>query len=364
MLGRLWNTGGLSLSAEMLVKKRLERRAAYPHRTERGDIWYVRLSDPDTGRAARRTEVGAKKDQPIRPCVVVSSNFFNEAADRITVVPLNVYSEGKEDTMARWAATISGGRGYHPITGKLQEPGVCQTCGREWHGEGADLDEPPREVRYQWKKSIVDAAQLWTVFCAPKDSKERIERPDGSSPTLGDLNDVQWDQNTALLTPSGLIDVESALQVLISACVRLTTPSSADKYDSPRSNLFKFQEGDLLRMDLPGRPQQGCLVVSSSSVDYLRAHIQRRGVHFGQVTVVPLLSREEVQRLAPGPSCPPTLIPVGNTVALCQELYTIDWRARPHQGDGLPQRALFTDLNNVRNGIRSYLGLPGCQLEG
>lgn len=320
---------GFSLVVDPDVEERMRHWTI-----RRGDIWYVRLSDPSSRREARGTEMGAGHHGP---CVVVSADPFNEKRDRITVLPLTHYSNAKEDTMARWAATVTCGRGYQPVIGSWQ-----------------NADNPSLET------SIVDCAQLWTVFKAPPSTVDEVVLPNGHRTDLDALNDVEWQGRTAQLTVRGLIDIESALQVLVSGCVRLSTPAAPDKYESPRDDFFRFQEGDVIELDLPGWGPSKALVISAAPIDRLRSWIPAKKSYFGQVAVVPLVP---TSLFISGHVVGRTKVRVGDFIAICQEPYTIDWRARPPVGGKPLFRVPLAELDAVRQGLRLYLGLPQCHLE-
>lgn len=128
---------------------------ASKHAPHRNDIWWTRLTDAAVG-----LEMGA--EQKIRPCVVVSADWLNARRPYVVVVPLTHYSDGKEATMARWAASI------HPVP----------------HRSGHTFK--PNSNSAGWESSIIDAAQLWTVhhddivWDDPRGSAELSSLADGA----------------------------------------------------------------------------------------------------------------------------------------------------------------------------------------
>lgn len=280
----------------------------------RGEIWYVNLSDPATGREARGSEIGAKPDeqgeqQPERPCLIVSADDFNENRDGLTIVPLTHYEDRKNNTMP-WAEII-----------------------RPW--TDVDIDSAntknPKKLKTD-KPSIIDCAQLWTVFATDK-------------PSLP--NDLRW-RCGKLKDLSG---VNAYLQdILVSGGVRRIPEG------------LRFQEGDVLSLDLPGRSGQQCLVVSSVAVDRRREKIwvERLKRGLGHITVVPLELRDDYDEKDHGIA--PVEIHASGTqprsdiaLAICQEIYTVDWRARNAPRKPIGQVHYMSD---VRTALRHSLDLP------
>lgn len=290
------------------------------NKPKRGEIWYVSLSNPSTGRGAVGTELGAKPGfhGPYRPCVIISVDDMNKGRDRLTVVPLTHYTPGKEDTMARWTAAVNpaphmSGHEYTVLSGR------------------------------SWRRSLVDCGQLWTVFCVHPSSPAAQQLP----------NDVQWGGERAQLNDLALANIESGLQVVLGGCVRLVD-------EGCRFPDLPFQEGDVFEVDLPGQLQQRCLVVSSTSVDYLRECITRRDLNphrpLGHVTVVPLLPVDSDTDLHDAKSVASVDVGGSRGLAVCQEIYTIDWRSRKAtrpKGSVSP-----LEMVQVRKALRMYLDLP------
>ncbi len=290
----------------------------------RGEIWRVKLSDPATDRKALGTELGAKEDDltarplPERPCLIVSADVYNQNSDGLTVAPLTSYNQGKEDTISLWGVTM-------------------------W--PNFDITPDPKSLSYPsgeslWKKSLIDCAQLWTVFAVEPSQQQTTKLP----------NDVRWDRRHGEVGDKIIVGVNAALQAVVGGGIRQSGQG------------LKFQEGDVLVLDLPGKPrQQLCLVISSGAVDFIREKYifsRKHGRCLGHITVVPLepaCRYDEVGRAA-------TLVEVSESasksidiaLAMCQEIYTIDWRSR--NSTGPVGRVL--KMEDVRLAVRDYLDLP------
>jgi hypothetical protein len=199
-------------------------------------------------------------------------------------------------------------------------------------------------------RSIIDCGQLWTIFT-----------PDPKDPEQADLgilipercHDLRWDRRHGKLKERAIIAVDAALQVLVGGGIRY------------EGNL-PFHEGDVLMAKFPGMfgeiHEQRCLVVSSSAVDAIRMRMPRRGgYYYTQCTVVPLEpATEEDTGNEPGIAIV-QVYPIGTgqstkEVAMCQELYTLDWFAR--DTDRPVGRIRNEDMGIVREALRHYLGLP------
>lgn len=284
----------------------------------RGDIWYVNFSGGSRDRAPIGTEMGAAY---ARPCLIVSEDAFRKRG-RVTVVLLTTHSGPKEDTLSRWSASINARQ--HPS------------------GHYFDVIKQDPDPRCQWHKSIVDCGQLWTVVS-----------------TDGRDSNIQWGRGQARLSSElALVNIETGIQVVLGGNVL-----AADLGE----RILRFQDGDVLEADLPGLPNQRCLVVSSTGVDFLRENILRRDSRpigrsdpgpwsLGQITVVPLFDFEGFPQVDDEGIAPVT---VGGavTVAVCQEIYTIDWRARGARG---PTGSVsLKDMTSVRRALWRYLDLPG-----
>lgn len=269
----------------------------------RREIWRVRLQ-------GEGTEIGAKKD-PERPCLIVSSDLFNDGSERLTVVPLTDYADGKEDTMAHWGVSIRLKKdieGYNP--------------------------RPGDETR---EKSIVDCGQIYTI-------------------PLNWLDDSQWKHRYGKLTDVSMIRVDIALQALLAGTIG---------YNPYSQKGLPFWEGDVLEANLPEYPHHRCLVVSSATIDLLRDRIWIRKLnrHLRHCTIVPL---------HPGDEEGPTIIPIiiqpedqaDFTIerAMCREVQTIDWHKRTgwrqRKGLRIVGRVENEYLSKVRKALRQYLHLP------
>jgi mRNA-degrading endonuclease toxin of MazEF toxin-antitoxin module len=282
---------------------------------QRREIWWVKL-----GRRKQGTEIGANDTESIRACLVVSADDYNEDEDcdgRITIVPLTDYREGKEDTRSLWAVAIrnredvdkNSPNARHPRNGKLSE----------------------------WK-SIIDCGQIWTIYAV--------------SPT--DLrNDVLWGRHCGELKEEQIIRVEAALQALVGGGIR-------------HERKLPVREGHVLDLDLPLRPHQQCLVVSSPAIDAIREEMwssyhKRR---IGHCTVVPLVPASLYKDGDRGV----TLVDVYHVgdrrtpemkLAMCQEIYTVDWRNRLAENtDGPVGHVRLHQMDRVHEALRDYLDLP------
>jgi hypothetical protein len=150
-----------------------------------------------------------------------------------------------------------------------------------------------------------------------------------------------------------MICVEAALQVLIGGCIRF-------------EERLPVQEGDVLVLNLPLRPQQQCLVVSSPGVDAIREGIwiRARNSPLGYCTVVPLeqlgQSKDEDRGVAPIDVYPTDgKKNVTSKLAICQEVYTVDWRSRIVDSvERRIGRVRFDHMDRVREKLRDYLDLP------
>ena len=288
----------------------------------RSEVWEVEL-----GRRRVGTEFGAHIPQQGRPCLIVSADEFNEESEGLTVLHLTEYRPDKEDIISLWAVAVAR-RDVVPDT---------RTGGISF-------------------KSIIDCAQPWTIFKLPSG------HPD---------NELRWNRRLGRLKDELMIRVEAALQVLLGGAVR---------YDDD----LTYQEGDVIEANLPRMPLQAhearhrCLVVSSPGIDAIREQMrvyveavpgQREPRSLSHCTVVPLVSTQYDKGYLSE-----TLVdvyPFGQEIgsptrelAICQEIYTIDWQSRV-QGEPVG-RVLDRgrddvekhDMEDVREALRYYLRLP------
>src|SRR3989344_9340831 len=273
----------------------------------RGEIWRVRFGLGKVG-----TEQDATKPQEERPCLVVSADDFSSLDDsikgyRFTVIPLTNYTDGKEDTRALWAVTITNRDDVITRSDDEQLP--------EWL-----TDSRGRPVRsrigsrtpYIPRKSIIDCAQPWNIFALSQSDIRNV---------------LCWDRHHGILKDELMVRVEAALQVLIDDCIHY------------RLGYLRFMKGDVIRVALPGGDPQDYLVISSMAVDAIRKHVFAHGRDpLRQCTVVPLILPPDDYEEDDLGTCLVEVYPVGRKatydikVAMCQEIYTIDWWARDAEG--------------------------------
>ncbi|MBX3027066.1 hypothetical protein KF840_19355 [bacterium] len=229
---------------------------------------------------------------------------------------------------------------------------------------------------------MIDCAAIFTIFAVqPHMRMDYVEVPKANAPhhpyraTLGDLDDVDWKGRCGRLLPLAVENLNSGLQVLVGGAIGLS------HWDGELPTPFlPYKEGDVLQMNLPHRPKQLCLVVSSTCIDVLREHLTRKrrwnepdtfvpagreGMEspwpIGHITVVPLILQDQ-QYPAGEAAKTYKLIELEQCngarslgFAICQEIYTVDWRARMGQRVGLVNDE---SMSEVRHGLRYYLELP------
>jgi mRNA-degrading endonuclease toxin of MazEF toxin-antitoxin module len=290
---------------------------------QQGEIWRIKL-----GRRKRGTEIrGHDPNDPEgeRPCLIVSADTYNEFRRGLTIVPLTSHTDEREQARALWAVTITNredididpsNRSYRPIREQLLT---------------LELGRP--------KKSIIDCGQLWTV--------NKLSRFDQE-------NDLRWDRRYGELSEEKLIHVESALQVILGDSVR---------YTRQNEEALPCQQGDVLELEMPihgsaGMNSRLCLIVSSTGVDAIREQIHRH------CTVVPL---ESIDRFKEGDRSVALVdvYPADNRgkpeqkLALCQEIYTVDWRSRVVDGiERAVGHVRSHHMDRVWIALREYLALP------
>ena len=261
-----------------------------------------------------------------RPCVVLSSDYYNENRDRITVAPLTQFDSTLEQRLFLWGPAIDYGKEvefdpsnatYIPETERLWNTDWSAKTGRQPLG-------------------ILEGTQLWTIFAT-----------DGGKELP---NDVRWDRRHGRL--KDMNKVAAALQAVLSGAIR-----------GDRGTL-EYDEGDVFAVDVPGRRSQRCLVVSSTIVNSLRetTTVAKLSRPLGLITVVPILTLEEADGCDPKIDHTSAYIEISFdrgknselAIALCQELYTIDWRSR----NATPPVGHVYDMRDVQLALRKYLDLP------
>ncbi len=307
---------------------------------QRGEIWRVKLSDPNTGRKALGTEIGAKRDKktripkPDRPCLIVSANIYNDTRDSLTIAPLtDYYPAGKEDTMSQWAVTVRPGDEI------IVDP--------------ANEEYPDDEQL--WKKSIIDCAQLLTVFAVEPSRRQ-------ANPLLP--NDLFWNRRYGQLTDMSMRQVDSVLERYVICGGAPNRPSD-----------LLFREGRVLLLDLPKtqhtegskiskrRDPQQCLVISSEAIDYPREKriiVERLNRPLGHITVVPLVLETDSQYKKFHDVATEVIIDIEGqseleiALAIHQQIHTVDWRSRIALDRPIGR---VSDMADVRSALLEYLGL-------
>lgn len=286
---------------------------------QRGELWRAKISNPDALRERRGSEQqGNEKGERI--CLVVSGNWFNEHLPCLTVVHLTEYGEGKEDTMSQWAVAVKPKEKYVEI-----DP-----------ANSSYAKITPREDFY--KHSIIDCSQLWTVF-APSLSAE---------PEYDELKEVRLNRRYGKLREDFIIRTDMSLQMLVGGSVRY-------------GGKLSFREGDVVKIDFPGRgPRRYCLIVSSASFGALSDRSKRKsGDPFRHRAMIPL-QRERQDKKIEKDLAPVNVHLEGKqtgsvrAVAVCSQIYTLDWGARNIDG---PVGKVH-DMDTVYRVLREYLGLP------
>jgi mRNA-degrading endonuclease toxin of MazEF toxin-antitoxin module len=278
----------------------------------RGQIWRIKF-----GREKLGSEFGADEPEGVRPGLIVSRDIFNKSNGRLTVVPLTVYDPWRARRRFLWGMTIK------PLP---------------YNKYASDLDIKLATILLE--KSVIDCGYLWT-----------LSEHDVLTRYYGKLTEQTTDWSDAVL------------QAVIGGGVRYN-----------RVKMLKFHEGDVVIMNLPGMSKQRCLVVSSPAVDALREQIMVEVVKrepkrpLGHCTVVPLVSLENFK--SPRGVAKVNVYPLDGQgspiaeLAVCQEIYTIDWRSR---GLGKTVGRVYDryvedvedyDMEDVRQALRDYLALP------
>jgi mRNA-degrading endonuclease toxin of MazEF toxin-antitoxin module len=287
---------------------------------QRGEIWRVRL-----GLQRRKTEPGVGKFPMERPCLIVSSNDFNEGADRLTIVPTTKHTDAKEDMISLCGVTIrvpddiniDPTNELYPEEEKLR----VEKIGYQGH-------TTPYKV-------IIDCSQLYTIFAFDPAMRPELD---------ADLCDLRLNRRYGILAQNAMIRIDAALQVVVGGGIHY------------HQEALPFKEGDILELNLPIGDRVRCLVVSSSAVDTIRKH---RGLK--QCTVVPLVPIQYYDASYPPGVAIVEIYPHDNqqdpasALAICQEIYTIDWQSRNVISIG---RASDRDIENVREALREYLDIP------
>ena len=300
---------------------------------QRGEIWRVKWG----GR--KGTELGAGKRYDERPCLVISSDYFyigkegNKISDGLTVVPLTSYKLRKEEKRPLWTITFTNRYDVDIDPWNDRYPENEQL--HEWL-----IDDEGQN--YRPYKSIVDCSQIWTI------NTTSLKDP---------LNDLRWDRRHGKLKAESMFSIDAALQIVLGGGVR-----AKDEKNLP------VRDGQVLSLKLPERNHlspQRCLVISSSGVDAIREHLvvemddgTKKGP-LGHCTVVPLENAEDFS-LEEGVAIVDVYQQAAQEertteLALCMEIYTVDWRAR----DGVVVGYVHDrDMHEVRKAVRDYLALP------
>jgi hypothetical protein len=299
---------------------------------KRGEIWRVKLGERKQG-----TELLGE-----HPCLVISSDDYNDQNSRITIVPITSYDEHREESRSLWGVTITNRRDidFDPKNITYHK-----------YRNGVRYSEQILIYRKDGKlyKSIIDCGQMWTIFKFPEG------HPD---------NELRWDRRHGELEDTPMIAVEAALQVVISGCIEL---NRIEESDPP------YQAGDVLEMDLQStvsdkEERSQCLVVSSTAVDAIRERImlrrqpKNRLVPLGHCTVVPLWPPpyDYDPKKDRGVIEVTVYSKVKNrsskkVLALCFEPYTVNWYERDTTLVGSVHR---DHVEAVRHMLRDYLDLP------
>jgi mRNA-degrading endonuclease toxin of MazEF toxin-antitoxin module len=304
---------------------------------QRGEIWRVKWG------GKQGTELGAGKVYDERPCLIVSLESFyidedgQRVSDRLTVVPLTHYEPRKEVVRSLWSAIITNRDDVHlDPRNTTQYPEELQL--KLW-----DTDRYGNRIPYQ---SIIDCGQISTVYAT----------------SLEDLNnDLCWDFRYGKLRDEKILSVDAALQIVLGGSIHY------DDSSSPVRTL-PVREGDVLTVRLPERNlvcDQKCLVVSSPGIDVIREYIEVEMGHrkpkrkLRHCTVIPLEEDEKYKSTAgladvlvypkDDPNNPEL------AVAVCGEIYTLDWWAR---GGLVIGQVYDEDMSRVRKELGKYLDLP------
>lgn len=281
-----------------------------PHR---GEVWIAYL-----GRDAQGTELGGKvgKDgrrQPSRPVLVVSSDNFNEESDRVTVIPLMKYKEGREYTR-NWAFRIFRDqvKRVEKVDGQLEYPINLVDCGQfstlNYRGKHTDL----------------------SYFC-------------------GRIEEHQIYRYLSL-----------GLQMVLAGRLTAHFEDGSDK-----ATRLPVSYGDVIELNWHAS-RCAFLVVSSPAVDQLRDYMELPTFHgmkrLQHITVVRLDTNKYEQSH--------TAIAVktrhDNTqaskawTALCQEIYTFNWSERRLAIVG---KVAMNCMQEVDEAIRKYLDLPSGYID-
>lgn len=297
-------------------------------------------------------------DRKLRPCVVISRNDINHDSDGITVVPLTGYWDEKEDCLGRCAVTVAPYKTFGIEAGLIVSPqpakdSKVETKSAEFGNLAEYVSHLERQLRMArdqlaaasesgpWKKSLINCAGPWTVNAVDDERSSRYR-----------LNDVEWNRERARLSPVAMFHIDCAVQLLLSTDVRLLNYGQRTNGLINQAAL-RYHQGDVLRMKLPSGASQLCVVVSSTSIDFLRskAPSPTPGKDSELITVVPLISAGKR-----GDTTPKIKHGKSELLALCQEVWTVYWRDRESQpeGDPLPP----SELAKVHRGLRWYLRLP------
>lgn len=269
---------------------------------KRGEVWRFRLS------GAMGTEMGAKKEHSgaVRLCVVVSDDRFNARYRRLSIVPLTSRA-GRQGIMSAWSVFLNSS------------------------------DYPWLEI-----DDVVDCGQPWTVYAI---GSRLDDRDDIRSNCLGKLHQQDIER------------VEDALlNVLTGKNIRYEDIRNSDD-DAP----FPFRAGQVLEASFlninDGKTfRSQCLLVSDPMFEEFR---QKNGLQ--HCTVVALVSEQYINSLDPDIIATVHIEKddqsgVETKLALCRELYTIDYGRRKAVKFGRVRS--LRQIDDVRKVLRNYLHLP------
>jgi mRNA-degrading endonuclease toxin of MazEF toxin-antitoxin module len=259
-----------------------------------------------------------------------------KVSDSLTVAPLTQYKARKEIARSLWSVIITNRDDVY-----VERHNARYFRLKHWETDEYGnwlVDEDGSAIPF---RSLIDFGQLSTI----------------SATALGDTdNELCWNRRFGKLTDEKILSVDAALQVVLGGAIRSTQ-------DLP------VQEGYVLNVNLPERNRvsgQRCLVVSSSGIDAVREHIEveiERGkpkMKLRHCTIIPLLKEEGYQNIdgltdvvvypKDDQQGPETI-----EVAVCTEIYTVDWQARRAKVVG---QVPAEHMRKVREELWKYLDLP------
>lgn len=319
----------------------------------RNEIWWFGLR-----RDARGTELAAGREA--RPGLVISLDEINDSRKAITIALITSFPFPRCDWSPECSSNHSPYRNIsHYEHRETRLPRVVAILHKEGEPDaiGGHVYKVEGRGDARWaRRTIVDCAALYTLPVPDRPSQKDV---------------ILWDRGHARLEhPLAIENVHSALQAIIGGGISVSCSPAESEVHCPSVRALQFQTGDILQLSLPNQqPNRRCLVVSSSSIDFLREHLYLkngappvgreqdppRPWPLGHLTVVPVsakpLNLED-------PTCLEVVAEDKQKYGIhCAELYTVDWRARTRIACRL------TGLNDdwmarVRHVIRYSLGLP------